>query len=472
MKIIWKQSYTGMPFSSFEHKIKEKLQDATVQPTAEVWDKISDQLQIADSDDVKPAMILPFFIRRENLGYTASAAAAVTLLAVALNLGTPGVDNSVQNLYADANLVEENPADCQEAFATELGSEEKTLIYNKENTKPAIRFTSLKEEPTPGFQLMVNHEVTPLSIPANGLHFGKKDKLEKLSPLTPLNTTISYGNVKPEIQLAEAEVETTQVIPVVHKRKKTFKPQVRWGLTAMSALQLNSLSGAIQSQEFEDNLNLAGISSLSAQFEYPNALTSGRAEVELQLTEKFGISSGLGLSGSYQNSSYARRDAGVREVNNDFANLNTNSGQGSGPSALASSLSPVNELSYQSLDIPLFVNYYLKKGRSNLILSTGLLYRHILSRDPEWLVETVSYTNNAQSSLRFVDAMAGDLSIRDLVFLVGRAHYQLNLGSSMALHAGPTINYGTGSAFSYQDANSRQPLSLGFEVGLKFFPGS
>lgn len=461
-----------MPFSSFEHKIKDKLQDATVQPTAEVWDKISDQLQIADSDDVKPAMILPFFIRRENLGYTASAAAAVALLAVTLNVGTPGVDNTVQDLYTDAKVVEENPADCQETIATEIRKENNTLIYNKENTKPTIRFTSLKEEPTPGFQLLVNHEVTPLSIPANGLVFGKKEKLEELSPLTPLKTSISYRNAKPDIQLAVAEVEPVQVIPVIHKKKKTFKPQVRWGLTAMSALQLNSLSGAIQSQEFEDNLNLAGISSLSAQFEYPNALTSGRAEVEVQLSEKFGISSGLGLSGSYQNSTYARRDGSVREVNNDFTNLNSNPGQqGSGVSALASSLSPINELSYQSLDIPLFVNYYLKKGRSKFILSTGLLYRHILNKDPEWLVETVSYTNNAQSSLRFVDAMAGDLSIRDLVFLVGRAHYQLNLGSSMALHAGPTINYGMGSAFSYQDANSRQPLSLGFEVGLKFFPG-
>jgi hypothetical protein len=95
----------------------------------------------------------------------------------------------------------------------------------------------------------------------------------------------------------------------------------------------------------------------------------------------------------------------------------------------------------------------------------------MMEGEPNLLVETVAYTTNAQPSVRYVDPAQGNFSIKDLVFLIGRAHYQLNLGNSFALHAGPSLNMGLGPAFSYQQSSSKKPFSLGFEVGLKFFPG-
>jgi len=463
MKIIWKQSYTGMPFSSFEDKIKDKLHDATMQPTTEVWDKISSHLQAEGPNESKSAFILPLFLRRENLKYTLSSAAAVTLMAVALNTWSPAIENSGVNILADVktNEIEKTPCIESQEQATEIS------VYKPTSTRSSGNLSIKRIEEETRFELLAGHEISIEPISPTGLSISTNSDRGFLKPLTPLTTgitDISGINTQPIVALASGPSLDNSIIPIGKRKLSSFKPKLSWGLTAMSALHLNSLSESFQASEFENNL--VGISSLSSQFQYPNGLNSARAEVELLLSEKIGIETGVGFTNSFQNS---RLDNNRMTQNEPISNFNANptiqdlSSLGLG--------TPINELSYNSLDIPLFLNYYLKKGKSNFILSTGLLYKHILTKEPELLLETIAYTTNAQTSVRYVDAAQGDFSIQDLVFLIGRAHYQLKLGSSFALHAGPTLNMGLGPAFSYQQSSSKNPLSMGFEVGLKFFPG-
>lgn len=462
MKIIWKQSYTGMPYNSFEHKIKDKLHDATMQPDAEVWDKISSRLQAEGNEEIKSAFVLPLFLRKENLKYTLSSAAAITLMAVALNTGAPTLDDTGSNTLADVNTIEVEQNPCMESLA----QSEEVGMYPIKPITSSTHISIKKIEEDARVSLLIGHEIVSEPIATSGLRQSTSSRVNLLKPLTPLSIGISGFDTEPIIASVSSPGIDNRIVPI-SKRKKvaSFKPRLTWGLTAMSALHLNSLSESIQANEFEDNL--VGISSLSSQFQYPNGVASARAEIELLLSEKVGITTGVGFTNSYQNT---RFDNNRLDVAEPTFTSNANEPPGLGFAALNAN-SGINDLSYSSLDIPLFLNYYLKKGKSKFLLSTGLLYKHILTKEPDVLFETVAYTTNAQTSIRYVEAASGDLSIQDLVFLIGRAHYQLKLGRSIALTAGPTLNLGLGPAFSYQQSSSRNPLSMGFEVGFIFFPG-
>ncbi len=450
-----------MPFSSFEHKIKERLQDARVQPTTDVWDKISSRLQAEGGDEGKAAFVLPLFFRKENLKYSVSAAAVVSLLAIGLHYWGSAPESASAQKFAEAHTIE---ADCQEVSPST--TEEHTHIYieDKGDERKAAERIPVSEDIS--FELLAEHEILKQEL----YPFGKKRAMEiqrvefhsteRLDPISdsPLPMLAERGNV----------LSTTRAVAPSNSREKakTFQPKIKWGLTAMSALQLNAVSESILAREFEDNL--VGISSLSSQFQYPNSFSAARAEVELQLSEHLGIETGLGFSSSYQTTSFG---SDLSTSVDPALGFNASGTPGNSVALDYSSLgSEVNQLEYNSLDIPLLVNYYMGKGKSHLLLSTGVLYKHLLNNGPDYLVETIAYTNNAPNNVRFVDPVEGNFSFKDLVFLIGRAHYQVKLNSSVALHAGPSLQLGMGPAFSYQNRSSRNPMSLGFELGLRFIP--
>lgn len=461
MKIVWKQSYTGMPYSNFEDKMKNRLHDVTMQPGAEVWDKIANRLQTEGADESKTAFVLPLFLRKENLKYSLSSAAAVALMVVALNSWAPEQTRETAPVFAEQDVtgLEEIPCEESDANAEQLfvsQQEVQTIADHKPKNKIS-RISAL--------ELLVGHEVQTQPIDPIGLSLAGLPEKISIPPLPPVSVDISNIDVEPLLAVDVRPESGDRMVPTYNKRSKSFKPRLSWGLTAMSALHMNSLSETIQANEFEDNL--VGISSLASHFQYPNGLRAARAELEVLLSEKVGIGTGIGVTNSYQSPAFSNVDPDARALqNNNAGNGNVNVDFSSiGQEAM------INELSYSSIDIPLFLNYYLKKGKSRFLLSTGLLYKHMMTNGPDLLVETVSYTTNAQSNVRYVDAMDGNFAVKNLMFLIGRAHYQLNLSNAIALHAGPSFNIGTGPAFSYQQTNSRNPFSLGFEVGLRFFPG-
>jgi len=433
-----------MPYNSFEHKIKTKLDDAKVQPTPGLWDKISEQLE-SDQTDYRPALVLPFFMRKEHAPYSLSAAAVVSLVvAIGLQFSQPQAEvTMIPYAQAEAKVIEvETPQ-----TATVVESTPYLYVDEEFNSQAPLETPALASA-------VVNQE--------NG---NESQEISSFDIQT-ISTIASPPISVPEVNLQYAAPQTAyhRIVPVSKSQKRRFKPQFQWGLTAMSALQLNPLSSSLSAPEFETNA--VGISDLYSDFYYPGGIASTRAEIEMKLNDKWGVSAGLGYTSSFEAMGSPSNQNSTRTTSSPL-----NNGGNNGVVQDFSSLSPtsnINRLDFQAIDISLVMNYYLKRGKGQIAFSTGMLYRHLLTEEPAFLLETIDYATNAQSSVRYVETK--DFSLSDLFYLIGRIQYQMQINESLAFHAGPSFQVGLGSAFSYQQFDSKQPLSVGLEVGLRFFP--
>jgi hypothetical protein len=460
MKIIWKQSYTGMSYNnSFENRIRDKFAHAKMMPSAKVWEGLSQHLQ-GEEKDRKKVLIIPFYRRKENLRWAGLAAVLALMASLWLTTLDKQLAEPAQETPSLAEAGSPDPAIQQAAAGEDLIKEQtagttptavEVLPPSPSNLKAsAPEKASASEEE---FRLLAQHEVVEPA--AEQLSQESRDHLTPLEPIRP----VELGS--------ELSLQVPKKLPVyatfVPTRENRKRPRLAWGATAMASLQMQPLSGTFISPA--SDVSLAGAEAIATNLQFPRAFSGLSARLEYFLRNNLSLETGLGYVNSQQDPAWMPQRQDMDELRNNQSN--------SGSPTQGYNLQTVNDISFASLDVPLLLNYYLgaEKGRSALMLSTGMLFQHRMTREPDRLTEML-YRDNTLLDTRYQSVDENTLNLGNLVYWVGRVHYHLQLNSQLALHMGPSLSYGLGPAFQLGEQSSLQPLNLGLEFGIRLQPRS
>lgn len=203
---------------------------------------------------------------------------------------------------------------------------------------------------------------------------------------------------------------------------------------------------------------------------FPRSYGHVAAGAEYMLSRRFSLQAGL----AYSVSSYGRYQRGT--LNSTTSDLLSSGVNGNLVISLASfDFEPNEQFRTTQIEVPLYLNYYLRRKRSSFIFSLGGAGNYVLSRK-----EGLSPTNLEDARNTFGRNIVSNALIPDEDLLLSRKYHfylggnilwQYHLRSNMTFYTGPQYKYQITDIYAGDAASQQLRHRLGWQFGVKFFPG-
>ncbi|MEZ4776032.1 MAG: outer membrane beta-barrel protein [Bacteroidia bacterium] len=474
-----------MPFDQFERKISARFAEAQIPPRPEVWQNIEKQLVSSRSrrkgffwlmgDGLFAAILFWGFISYANLP------------------NRPAL-SPLQIVKTEAETVELTAAaDCIESAIVET-LPRKTFTAEKRLTeKKSVNTTT---ESSVGLQ--ITHPVTT-NTAVEGLGetaYINKSQDHRVTTLMAEEATASSGSVKyasekitisaipsPDIyrlQPAPAVKVGQQQLPDLKIRRWAFYLQAspEWAFdmerTNVLAVSQNDQAG---SRSFDYSSFESSFLSPSTQFSpgeilsvrFPRAHFQAAAGGEFYLRPNLSLQAGLG---------YAVSEYGIfryGSLNPAIADQLANNPSGQVVISFSSfDFQPEEIFRTEQLELPVGVNYYLRRGRSSLVLSAGISGNRLVSRRTNYKANALDIENSfGRNTLSSLPTPNAELLVyrKYHLYTSASATYQYQVQPQWAFFTGPQIKYQLTDVFAGSAAEDQLPYRFGWQVGVRFFPG-
>ncbi|MDX2249429.1 MAG: outer membrane beta-barrel protein [Bacteroidia bacterium] len=443
-----------MSSEQFERKLSARFAEAQVSPRPEVWQNIEKQL--AGS---KPR-------RGGFFWWFGDGVFAATLLWALL---LPGADKGAGFTFVETA--------CEPALEKEITLAAPTSLI----TQPAVESFSLQPSPREITQALEPQTVqlppqspepiaTRIIVPS--VEESKISGEIKINELPSLHYLLL-----PEVK--NADVSSASLPGLKIKRWAFYtkiSPEWAFDMTPPALALVSSDQSSQKSFDYssvESSFLSSGNQSSPGEIlsvRFPRAQLHVSAGAEYFLSPKLSVQAGLG----YSVSEYGIFQRG--SLNSSVADQLANNPSGQLVITRSSfDFQPDEIFRIEQIELPVGVNYYLRRGRSSLVLSAGISFNRLVSR------RTSSFEGNAaditqnfgRNTLFTLPTPDSELLVyrKYHVYASGGAVYQYQLRPGLAFFTGPQVKYQLSDVFAGSAAVDQLPYRLGWQVGFKFFPG-
>lgn len=477
-----------MPFDQFERKISARFAEAQIPPRPEVWQNIENQLASSRSrrkgffwllgDGLFAAALLLGIISAPGISYNVEAQFSQIAQAETVGITDILVAEDCPD-YAESQSVQSNPV---------------TPTFAENPSQPADHSAAKREVSA---KRTITYMVEKAQLPEKTVTSDPQILQALISPETnraqPSIAILQEAGAVKDVSIDKMRAPVTQVLKTSEESAIPLEnlPDLkikRWAFYAQTspewAFDIEKPDVIAVSQSDQANNRSFDYSSVESSFlssgsqfspgeilsvRFPRAHFQAAAGGEYYLLPNLSLQAGFG----YSVSEYGIFRYG--SLNSAIADQLTNNPNGQLVITLSSfDFQPEEIFRTEQLELPVGMNYYLRRGRSSLVLSAGISANRLVSRRTEYKANTVDLENNfGRNTLSTLPTPDAELLVYRKYHLYGSfsALYQYQLKPEWAIFAGPQLKYQFADVFAGSAAQDQLPYRLGLQIGVRFFPG-